>query len=174
MQTLAGDLFHKCATSKTHTRHTEFAKVPCDNATQHCTAKFPASKFSPLQITGSRTSPNRVQHHATQQFTRPEPPSLYDGTSPLHSKQQFTQSFQLVFQFLVHTHSSRRCVNSKRTIALICSNRNVKSAQHQRFKHTNWSTITQPRFPTQRSFTYQVACLLRDKRVALPVQHTNT
>ena len=48
-----------------------------------------------------------------------------------------------MFQFRVHAHSSRRCVNSKRRIALIRSNRNVQIAQHRLLTHTNWSTILQ-------------------------------
>ena len=44
MQELAGDSFHKCATSKTDTRHTKFSKVPCDSATQHCHCKVPCVK----------------------------------------------------------------------------------------------------------------------------------
>ena len=48
VQTLAGGAFHKCATSKTDTRHTEFSKVSCNNATQHC--KVPCVKVPTTAI----------------------------------------------------------------------------------------------------------------------------
>ena len=50
--------------------------------------KFPARKFPALQNTNmharSRTGCSTTPHT----ITRPEPPSLYDGSSPQHSKQQ--------------------------------------------------------------------------------------
>ena len=94
---------------------------------------------------------------------RPEPPSLYDGMSPLHSKQQSTQSFRLMFQSRVHSQGSRRCVNSKYTIALIRSMRNVQIAQHRPLTHTNWSNNPRTMCATSRPFTGQVL-FLRDKR----------
>ena len=65
---LAGIRFTSAQTSKTNTRHTEFSRIPCDEVTQHCTASSPGTQF--------------------QDTLRPEPPSLYDGSSPQHSKQQ--------------------------------------------------------------------------------------
>ena len=42
---------HKCTTSKTITRHTEFSIVPCDSLEPNTiTARFPAQKFQPLQV----------------------------------------------------------------------------------------------------------------------------
>ena len=55
--------------------------------TQHCTSKFPASKFQSLQNTESRHSKTGCST-TPHTITRPEPPSLYDGSSPHHSKQQ--------------------------------------------------------------------------------------
>ena len=83
---LAGDSFHKCTTSKTILGTLNSQKFPAVYPTLHC--NIPCVKVS---ITaGHRTTlfQDRVQHHAAQQHwkLRPEPPSLYDGTSPLHSK----------------------------------------------------------------------------------------
>ena len=134
--------------------------------TQHCTSKFPASKFQSLQSTESRRPHTSRTLCRTTALVRPEPSPLCTGTSPLHSKQHSNtkaHSFQLVFQSHVHSNSSRRCVNSKRRIALIRSNCNVPSAQHRLHTHTNWSTIPRTTFTTSRPFTGQ-SLFLRDKR----------
>ena len=69
-----------------NTQHTEFAKVPYDvpnTALTNSLRKVPTTANHRITL-----FQDRVQHHAAQQHctSRPEPPSLYDGTSPLHSK----------------------------------------------------------------------------------------
>ena len=78
--------------------------------------KFPARKFPALQNTDmharSRTGCSTTPHT----ITRPEPPSLYDGSSPQHSKQQaakFTRGpvhvSPCVTQWTQHNNRSSSC-----------------------------------------------------------------
>ena len=50
--------------------------------------KFPARKFPALQITDMHARSSTGCSTTPHTITRPEPPSLYDGSSPQHSKQQ--------------------------------------------------------------------------------------
>ena len=161
--------------SKTNTRHTKFSIVPC-NMQPNTALQIPCTKVPIIARSLDHTVPEQsaAPRHTQHAEYRPEPPSLYDGTSPLHSTQQHTQSFQLVFQFHVHSHSSRRCVNSKCKIALIRLNRNVQSVQHRLLTHTNWSIIPLTMFYTMRPFTGQVPRLPHVKRVALPARFSPT
>ena len=73
-RTLAGVLLTSAQCVK-HTRHTEFTRVPCDRSP---TRSLPRTVTTHDARTGCGSTPHTS--------TRPEPPSLYDGSSPLHSK----------------------------------------------------------------------------------------
>ena len=109
VQTLTGGSFHKCATSKVDTRHTEVLKVPCEmkpntalqsslrQSSNHCnspTHAVPAQGAAPRHT--QSLDPNR-RPYTTERLL-----CTQDNTAP--------QSFQLVFR--VQSHDARRCVNS--------------------------------------------------------------
>ena len=111
--------------------------------------KFPARKFPALQITDMHARSSTGCSTTPHTITRPEPPSLYDGTSPLHSRQHnntLVHSFQLVFR--VQSHDARRRVNSNanRKTAMKFTNLKTRSASHTKRTHTNCSTIPQSTF----------------------------
>ena len=78
--------FHKCATSKTSTRHTEVLKVPCNMKPNTALQSSLRQSSNHCKITDTRSSSTGCST-TPHTITRPEPPSLYDGTSPLHSSQ---------------------------------------------------------------------------------------
>ena len=135
--------------------NTKFTIVPCEKGSQHC--KAPICTHVPEQ------AQHHTAHNALSSSTRTAVPIRRNVSFAL--KQQSTQSFQLVFQSRVHSQKSRRCVNSKRRIALIRSIRNVQNAQHRPLTHTNWSTNPRTACTTSSPFTGQVR-FLRDTLVA--------
>ena len=110
MQTLAGGSCHKCATSKTGTRHTEFSKYP--------------AKLQPntaLQITGSRTVPEQgaAPRHTTAHWEPNRRP--YTTERPF-----FTQQHTIVPALVPSTTNHRS--HSLRTIANVPIHVNRQSA----------------------------------------------
>ena len=172
-QVTGRDAFHKCATSKTDTRHTEFAKVPCvlqpNTALQSSLRKVltTAGRF-----TVSRKVPGQcaAPRHTTAQSisTRTAVPIRRNVSSSLKATTHTdnTRSFQLVFQ----GSSPTTRVDASTPIAKCDDPHEPQRAkQHRASTRTRTGfSIPRPMFPRECSFTGQVFFVLRDNPVARP------
>ena len=103
------DSFHKCATSKTNTRHTKFSRIPCDvpntalqcslrQSSNHCRSPnhaVPRQGAAPRRTTAltlsTRTAvPIRRNVSSSLKTQDADSPSLYDEPSTAYSKLQKT------------------------------------------------------------------------------------
>ena len=139
--------FHKCATSKTSTRHTKVLKVPCNMKPNT------ALQSSLRQSSNHCKSPNHAvpaQGAAPRHTQALDPNRRPYTTERLHFTQDETtpHSFQLVFR--VQSHDARRCVNSNsnRNTAMKFTNLKTRTASHTGRTHTNCSTIPQSTLET--------------------------